>query len=347
MELNKEFDLSSLINKPNTEFNIPLNSLRTPAPTNAPAQNASLGSKFLNSIGAGAQQGLGKILSSGSNLASIGSLLTSGEGLSGNQKKMSIADSSVNTIGDIASNFGPQGALIGAGLKAINTIGGKFVKTPKEFKEYSVNQNISGSYGGVLSGAQDAQSDVDAYKKSGLIGKLIGRSSIKDKVKEANARQYSASKITDEQNMIKDAATNSMDLLSQQTTNKLRRDNPNILLSKNGGKLPKFRYGGSIIVSGSLHARKHDIDKDSKILKDIKITDKGVPVIAINKDGGEMVAEFEKEELVLRKDLIDRIKEMEEEYEDKDKLYIEVGKLISKEILSHTKDKDGLIDNIE
>ena len=60
-----------------------------------------------------------------------------------------------------------------------------------------------------------------------------------------------------------------------------------------------------------------------------------------------MVAEFEKEELVLRKDLIDRIKEMEEEYENKDELYIEVGKLISKEILSHTKDKDGLIDNIE
>lgn len=354
-KLKNETDLLSLINKPSTEFSIPLNSLRTQAPTNAPAQNASLGNKFLSSIGAGLENGLGKIFT-GPSLASIGSFITSGEGLNGVSKTMSLADSAINTAGDIASNFGPIGAAVGAGVKLINTIGGNLIRTPKNIKEYSVNDNISSSYGGILSDSQDTQSNVDSYKKSGLFGKLIGRKRLKRQVDEANSKQYAASKLTDQQNKIKNAASNSMDLLSQNVENKLRKKSNNessILLSKNGGKLPKFRYGGSIIVTGSLHARKHNINKNSKILKGIDITDKGVPLIVIKKDGGEMVAEFEKEELILRKSIVKEIIDLKEEIgedkskEENDEIYFEIGKILAKEILSHTKDKDGLIDTIE
>lgn len=339
------------------DFKIPINNLRTPAPSNAPAQNNSIGSKILGSIGGVVSSGIGglsKVLGSNGIMQSVGGILNASNASSSNQRKMGMADAGVDAVANAASAFGPIGAAVGAGLKLVNSIGGGFVKSPESIKDFGINEDVSSGYSGVTSEAQDTQSDIDAFKKAGLAGKLFGKGSISNAAKLSTGKQFAASQISNEQNKIKSAAANSMDLLAQNTTNKLNRNNPGLaILSKKGGLVPKFSKGGSIIISGSLHARKHDLDKSKGLLKDVTITEKGVPVILMDKNGGEMVAEFEKEELVLRKEIIkeicdirDEIKE-EDSQEKKDELLEKVGKILTKEILSKTKDKDGLIDNIE
>lgn len=344
--------------KPNFgNFNIPINNLKTPSPSNAPAQNESIGAKILGSIGGGVSSGiggLGKIIGSNGIGQSVGGFINASNASSANQKKMGMADAGVDAVANAASAFGPIGAAVGAGLKLVNSIGGSFVKSPESIKDFGINEDVSSGYSGVTSEAQDTQSDIDAFKQSGLAGKLFGKNSISNMAKISTGKQFAASQISNEQNKIKGAAANSMDLLAQNTTNKLNRNNPGLaILSKKGGSIPKFSKGGSIIVSGSLHARKHDLDKSKGLLKDVNISDKGVPVILMDKNGGEMVAEFEREELILRKDIIKEICDLRDEYKEEDSeekkndILEKIGKILTKEILSKTKDKDNLIDNIE
>ena len=338
-------------------FEIPINKLKMNAPSAAPEQNKGIGSKILGAIGNGATGaigGLGKILGSGNVLASAGGIMNASQASSANQKRMGMADAGVDAIANAASAFGPVGSLVGTGMKLINSVGGNLINTPKSMKEFGVNEEISSGYGGVSAEAGDVQSDVNAFKSSGLAGKLSGRKRISNAAELSTAKQSAASEVTNQQNKIKGAVGNSMDLLAQNTANKMNRNIPGAaFLAKTGGAVPKFAKGGSVIVSGALHARKHNIDSSKGILKDVTITDKGVPLVLINKNGGEMIAEFEKEELVIRKDIIEEIDELREDFneskseEEKDEILNQIGVILTKEILSKTKDKDKLIDGIE
>lgn len=98
--------------------------------------------------------------------------------------------------------------------------------------------------------------------------------------------------------------------------------------------LSKFQKGGSIniIPEGALHARLHHME-DAKDL-----TKKGIPVVD-NK--GVQQAEIERNEIIFRKEVTDKIEQLAKE--GTDDAAIECGKLLAKEIVENTDDKTGLV----
>lgn len=110
--------------------------------------------------------------------------------------------------------------------------------------------------------------------------------------------------------------------------------------------IPEFQKGGSInvIPDGALHARKHNMDLDG-------ITKKGIPVVSEGENGKiEQQAEIEKEEVILRLEVTQKIEELYKKYyskdstqKEKDEYALEAGKLITKELLHNTKDNAGLL----
>ena len=107
--------------------------------------------------------------------------------------------------------------------------------------------------------------------------------------------------------------------------------------------IPEFQNGGSInvIPDGALHARKHNMEDADNLTK------KGIPVVD-NK--GEQQAEIEKEELIFRLEVTQKLEELEKKYyseeasqKEKDEYALEAGKLITEELLHNTKDNAGLL----
>ena len=111
-------------------------------------------------------------------------------------------------------------------------------------------------------------------------------------------------------------------------------------LEKLFNTVSKFQNGGSInvIPDGALHARKHNMDLDG-------ITKKGIPVVS-EKDGEiEQQAEIEKEEIIFRLEVTQKLEELEKKFysdestqEEKDECALEAGKLLVNEILYNTQD---------
>ena len=110
--------------------------------------------------------------------------------------------------------------------------------------------------------------------------------------------------------------------------------------------VPEFQNGGSInvIPEGALHARKHNMDIDG-------ITKKGIPVVSEGENGKlEQQAEIEREEVIFRLEVTQKIEELQKKYYDsnssqkeKDEYALEAGKLITEELLHNTKDNAGLL----
>ena len=110
--------------------------------------------------------------------------------------------------------------------------------------------------------------------------------------------------------------------------------------------IPEFMNGGSInvIPDGALHARKHNMNLDG-------ITEKGIPVVSEKDDGKiEQQAEIEKEEVIFRLEVTQKLEELEKKYyseeasqKEKDEYALEAGKLITEELLYNTKDNAGLL----
>ncbi len=101
--------------------------------------------------------------------------------------------------------------------------------------------------------------------------------------------------------------------------------------------IPEFKEGGSInvIPDGALHARKHNMDIEG-------ITKKGIPVVS---NDGEQQAEVEREELIIRLEVTQKLEELQEKFyneetskKEKDELALEAGKLLAYEILHNTQD---------
>ena len=103
----------------------------------------------------------------------------------------------------------------------------------------------------------------------------------------------------------------------------------------------KHQNGGSInvIPDGALHARKHNMDMQG-------ITKKGIPVVSETETGKvEQHAEIEKEELIMRLEVTQKLEELEKKFyseeatkEEKDQYALDAGKLLVKEILYNTQD---------
>lgn len=113
--------------------------------------------------------------------------------------------------------------------------------------------------------------------------------------------------------------------------------------------LPEYKEGGkfNVIPDGALHARLHHMENDGSI------TRKGIPVVSEG-EGGELEqhAEIEREEIIFRLEVTEKIEELLKKYTDsssqdeKDNIAIEAGKLLADEILNNTQDNTGLITNI-
>ena len=123
---------------------------------------------------------------------------------------------------------------------------------------------------------------------------------------------------------------------------------------KDGGKLEKkpeiqeFQKGGklgidtNIIVEGSYHAHKNHLDEINPELGDM--TPKGIPVTTQDESGNKVqVAEIERKELILTKELTDKIEAL---YKDgSEEAMIEAGMLFADELFNNTQDNTGEVLN--
>ena len=109
-----------------------------------------------------------------------------------------------------------------------------------------------------------------------------------------------------------------------------------------------FKQGGqmNIIPEGALHARKNNMEGAGE-----DFTAKGIPVVD-NK--GEQQAEIEREEVIFTKDLTEFIESNLKKFNsddtsnsEKDEIAIKVGKRLTKELLTNTDDRTGLIEDIQ
>ena len=114
----------------------------------------------------------------------------------------------------------------------------------------------------------------------------------------------------------------------------------------------KFQLGGkmNMIVTGALHARKHNLEELNPNLEG-EITKKGIPVVIMN-EGGEVQsqqAEVETGEIIMQIDATKTIEDYYDEYNstnsktEKNKIALECGKYLVEELLKNTDDPDKLI----
>jgi hypothetical protein len=103
----------------------------------------------------------------------------------------------------------------------------------------------------------------------------------------------------------------------------------------------KMKSGGkfNVIPDGALHARLNNMSNEEL---EGNITKKGIPVIVKGAEGIKQVAEIEKNEIILHKDVVDKL----EQYR-KDKNALDAGKLLVEEILRNTVDNTGLLKTVE
>ena len=127
---------------------------------------------------------------------------------------------------------------------------------------------------------------------------------------------------------------------------------PNSKLIYNGEQytanpVNSFKQGGqmSVIPEGALHAHKNHMEGAGE-----DFTAKGIPVVD-NK--GEQQAEIERNEIIFRKEVTNKIEELFKKYKEenskdkKDSIAIEMGKILTCEITKHTEDRTGLIEKVQ
>lgn len=323
--------------------------------TSTTADSNKLGnlSGFLKKSGAG-------LLNSGTNVATgmIKSLTPQAE-----DKGSQIAGQAMNTIGDIASAFGPVGSIVGAGAKVLGTL---FT---------SIGPNVKGNTSKELTDSSSSYGGLDKLdsKKFGLFGIGAGKRYAK-KVAEREQQRIKSEGILKSAQTDQEAAVGSIQNLANRYNLNMSggwQQNNGIRFGKSGTKVSydlsfahkvlnhlkdtpeKFEKGGkvNIIPEGALHARKHNIDTPEL---DGKITKKGIPVIVEGENGIKQVAEIEKNEIIFTKEITEKLEELRDKYSDdessskeKDAIAIEAGKLLVQEILYNTQDNTGLLNEVE
>lgn len=121
----------------------------------------------------------------------------------------------------------------------------------------------------------------------------------------------------------------------------------NVLAAKNGVKIFHQKRGKqehNVIPDGALHARRHNLPEDISE----QVTDKGIPVITYDKEGGvTQHAEIEKNEIIFHKQVTEKLEELLNKYNEGDEsAAIDAGKLLTYEILENTIDNTGLLNNV-
>ena len=304
---------------------------------------------FLNSnTGQGIMSGI-------NGLGSMTSAIASGN-------SANIATAGVDTAADIVSNFGPYGQVIGTGLKVVNTLVNTFAKpvTVKENKEVTDSgafggvkaKTFSGGWGSMFNRGKQRKARDTYYGQARSAQETLDTSSIAlDAANQSsgmidarsrmnfygNANRNSDQVTIGEKGMSLSTIVKHKEVVLPDNLKKIIKiDNTKVIKHQSGGVL-----GKNVIVSGSFHSRKHSL-KDLEAFKDTKMTEKGVPVIAL-KDGGsiEQLAEVEKNEIILTKDLTTKLESLAKENTKESQL--EAGKLLSYEIVKNTIDSSDKV----
>lgn len=107
----------------------------------------------------------------------------------------------------------------------------------------------------------------------------------------------------------------------------------------NGGVLE----GGNVMPVGKLHKELHHMDDSDPELAE-GLTRKGIPVVALSEGGEvEQVAEIERDEWIMTKELTDKIEALWKD--GSEDAMIEAGKILVEELLFNTNDKNGIIND--
>lgn len=321
------------------------------------------GAKINAAVGAG----LGAAFNIGTGLSNVNN-----SNMTSMQKNGAKADLVANGLADGAIASGnPYAMAAGALIKGVDMIGGALMKNNKASKmakSFQVNDLVgtSSSYAGIADSANSTKGNGDTYVKSGLFGKLgMGSGALKNQITNSNIKQKAASGLLADNKLRMQGAASSQDLMNSKFTNQVYNtdmwNKGSIQFGKTGTKLedirkivekvktvktpeiPTFKDGGAInvIVDGKLHAHKHSL-KDIEDFEDANITEKGIPVITVEKDGGVIQhAEVEKDELILHLELSKKLEELMED--GSDEAAIEAGKLLANELVKNTKDSKSKI----
>lgn len=353
------------INRKQSYLSNPIQGIATPEQIKAQIDSfgktsTTAGSNKIGNLG-GFLKKSGAGLLSGTNVATgvIKSLTPQAE-----DKGSQIAGQAMNTIGDIASLFGPVGSIAGAGAKVLGTL---FT---------SIGPNVKGNTSKELTDSSSSYGGLDKLdsKKFGLFGIGAGKRYAK-KVAEREQQRIKSEGILKSAQTDQEAAVGSIQNLANRYNLNMSggwQQNNGIRFGKSGTKVSydlsfahkvlnhlkedtpeKFEKGGkvNIIPEGALHARKHNIDTPEL---DGKITKKGIPVIVEGENGIKQVAEIEKNEIIFTKEITEKLEELRDKYSDdessskeKDAIAIEAGKLLVQEILYNTQDNTGLLNEVE
>ena len=133
----------------------------------------------------------------------------------------------------------------------------------------------------------------------------------------------------------------------QKEKDTLDQNQINIQKEPSGEQVDYLKAGGqmTVIPEGALHARKNNMEGAGE-----DFTAKGIPVV--DKEG-EQQAEIERNEIIFRKEVTEKMEKLYKKFEEeespskKDDIAIEMGKIITCEIVKHTDDKTGLISEVE
>jgi len=164
-------------------------------------------------------------------------------GMTSDSKRMQTADSITNSAAQIAGAFGPVGKAVGMGLGLVNSIGGALIGTPKQLKDFNVNDQVatSSSYTGVGSQAKDVKESAGTYASSGLFGKLFGgKKKLIGKTVASNYDQTKASGILNTNKSALESAANSQDMYANNYINQINGTDRNwtngsIMYGQQGG----------------------------------------------------------------------------------------------------------------
>lgn len=193
-------------------------------------------------------------------------------------------------------------------------------------------------------------------------GLFLGqRDKINDFIAEQNRLRDTMTSISDTQKLRKEGTSAAAADLAQQNKNRysgltggqmaIGKKGMKLDLSWARGLLSKFQKGGklgtpgiesNVIVEGAYHAHKNHLDEVNPELSDM--TPKGIPVATEDASGNKtQVAEIEVGELILTKDLTDKLEEL---YKDRsNEAAIQAGMLFANEIIDNTVDnKGGVLD---
>lgn len=262
---------------------------------------------------------------------------------------------------NVASAFGPYGKVAGAVMKGVNFL--DRITEKKSTTDLTSGVQATGyqteinplqgkTYGGLFGNrARRAANRSIRRTEKRNVAKIVGSTAaLSDMTSGINSTQDIISK--NQQALSGGVSTNIVSAKLGTKLNKL--DN----LRKLRKLTPIKPESKNIIPIGALHARRHEIG--GEISK--HITNKGIPVVSGDirmeegglsfEKGGEITqhAEIETSEIIFRLELTKRIEEYLTQYnntesqKEKDNICIEVGKLVSEEILENTIDNVGLLE---